>query len=270
VETGAAPVIAQLTDVSPDLPSARAAKKATAQEVGYRFDPPQMADRRAYEAGQDRAAQFRTLKSELQYVPVSTRSLRPHVFDKTRAARRRKPMPRRDSPILPRANTFAIPRRGLLDSIAPALQFALLVALFTVAGTWVQMALHKNQGAAEPIETAKATDQRPMSGAAGKTVNGPPQAPTAIGPVRTTPESGTRVGRVRSQDDFATLRGDIMPVEPEMLGSTSPGLVGPGLPHVQFTEPPKAVVSNEVARAADLERPTEVARVPGFSVPPSR
>jgi hypothetical protein len=70
--------------------------------------------------------------------------------------------------------------------------------------------------------------------------------------VGTTPESATRVGRVREKDDFATLRGDIMPVEPAIgnIGCSSPKLIGPGLPHLQTTEPAEA----------------EVARVPGFSI----
>ena len=131
--------------------------------------------------------------------------------------------------------------------------------------------MHKDQGAVERIETAKANAHRPGASAAGKTVNGPTQAPTAIGPIRATPESGTRVGRIRVQDDFATLRGDIMPVEPEMVGTSSPVLVGPGLPHIQITEPPKVVLGEDAAHAAELERPAEVARVPGFNLQlPSR
>jgi hypothetical protein len=272
LEAGTVPVLAQLPDVSSELPAARTLKKTTAQEVGYRFDPPQMAERGSSNSANDRASQFRTLKSELVYAPGNTRSLRPHVFDKARVSQRRRPAPRRESPILPRSNSFAIPRRGLLDSIAPVFRFAMLVALFTAAGTWVQVAFVKNQATPEQLETAKASVQRPAAGA-GKTVNRPTQAPTALGPVGTTPESGTRVGRVREKDDFATLRGDIMPVEPATgnIGSSSPELIGPGLPHLQTTEPPQVVLGDHAGQQDDPDRPAEVARVPGFSIKiPSR
>jgi len=264
LEAGSVPVLAKLPDVASELPTARTGNKPATHDVGYRFDPPELADRGWANDAHDRAAQFRTLKSELVYSPGTVRSLRPHVFDKTRASQRRRPMPRRDSPILPHANSFAIPRRGLLDSIGPVFRFAVLVAIFTAAGTWIRLSLFKSQGAGEGIEAAQISSQKAASGTS-KTVNRPTQAPTASGPVGTTPESGTRVGRVRENDDFATLRGDILPVAPETVGSALPELIGPGLPRVQITEAPKVVIGDNSRDQDSPAAPAEVASVPGFS-----
>lgn len=104
----------------------------------------------------------------------------------------------------------------------------------------------------------------------------------------TTPESGTKVGRVRENDDFARLRGDILPVKPELSNTSelAPAVVGSGLPHVQLTELPHAggnddsarsedlVGSDDLTRASDATGPAgtpEVARLPDFLIgTPSR
>jgi hypothetical protein len=254
-----------LPDVSFELPVAPTEKKLSTPDVGYRFDPPQMAERGWANDSNDRASQFRTLKSELVYAPGAARSLRPHVFDKSRVSPRRKPARRRESPILPRANSFAIPRRGLLDSLGPVFRFATLVALFTAAGTWAQLALHKIQPIDERVDTAKISDQR-SANAALKNSNHPTQTPTAVGPAGTAPESGTRVGRVREKDDFATLRGDILPIAPETVESSSLELSGPSLPRLQITEAPKVATQDEAANHGDAHGAAEVARIPGFSM----
>ncbi len=259
---GAAPVLAQLPDVSGELPVAKAAQRTAPQHAGYRFDPPQVTDRRLRES-QRNPSQFRTLKSELVYAPRTARPLQPHVFDRARAAQRQKPAFRRESPILPRTNTFAIPRRGLFDVLAPALQFAMLVAVFAAAGTWLQLNIFRDRDA---LEGAKATLEH-SSTTSAKTVNRPVSAPTAVGPVGTTPEAGTRVGRVREKDDFATLRGDILPATSttaETAGD-SPALIGPGLPQVQAIESPTVATGNGLPHNDPAERTAEVARVPGFS-----
>jgi hypothetical protein len=262
---GAAPVLAQLPDMSGELPIAKPAQRTAPQLAGYRFDPPQATDRRVRETQKD-ASQFRTLKSELVYAPRSPRPLQPHVFDRARTAQRQKSTFRRESPILPRSNAFAIPRRGLFDVLAPALQFALLVALFTAAGTWLQLTIFRDREALDRLEGAKAALQHPSTPSA-KTVSRPMSAPTAIGPVGTTPESGPRVGRVREKDDFATLRGDILPITSptsETAGDV-PALVGPGLPQVQTSELPTVANASGITNNDQAERTAEVARVPGFS-----
>jgi hypothetical protein len=262
---GAAPVLAQLPNVSGELPIANVSQRTAPQHAGYRFDPPQAIDRRVREPQKDES-QFRTLKSELVYSPRTPRALQPHVFDRARAARRQKPASRRESPILPRSNTFAIPRRGLFDVLAPALQFAMLVALFAAAGTWLQLNIFRDPNALERLEAAKATLLHSPS-ASAKAVSRPISAPTAVGPIGTTPQSGPRVGRVRANDDFATLRGDVLPVTPpatEAAGDV-PALVGPGLPQVQTTELPTVAIHNRLPQDVQAERPAEIASVPGFS-----
>jgi len=244
IETGAAPVLARLPDVSADLPAARAAIKPAAPNLGYRFDPPEASDRGSQTAELGRPAESRTLKSELVYAPQASRALRPHVFDRARTTERPARVPRRESPILPRSNPFAIPRRGILDSILPALRFATLVALFAAAGTWIQHGRFSSQPANESVDspTTAAEPAAPNT----KTADQPVQAPTAVGPVGTTPKAATRVGRVRDNNDFATLRGDVL---------------GAG-------------VGDDPARSGDAARPSqppEVAGVPGFRIhPPSR
>jgi hypothetical protein len=261
---GAAPLLAQLPDVSDELSADKAAQRTAPQRPGYRFDPPQATDRRSREP-QKNASQFRTLKAELVYAPRTPRPLQPHVFDRARAAQRQKPAYRRESPILPRSNTFAIPRGGMFDVLAPALQFALLVALFAAAGTWVQLNLFRDREALDRLEGAKASLHSPTPSA--NTVSRPVSAPTAVGPVGTTPESGPRVGRVREKDDFATLRGDILPATTAVAETAgdSPALVGPGLPQVQTTDLPTIAIRSATMNNDQAERPAEVARVPGFS-----
>jgi hypothetical protein len=76
-----------------------------------------------------------------------------------------------------------------------------------------------------------------------KTVDRPIHAPTAIGPVSTTPEAGLRAGRERSSTNYATLRGDILPIGPSDTAAAetaaSPNLGPAGdvtLPHAQTSE----------------------------------
>ena len=295
IETGAKPVLARLPDVSSELLRLRPGKGSGGNQVGYRFDPAQTSDRGARAADGSQPPQSTTLKSELVYAPQSPR---PHVFERSRTAERSARLPRRESPVLPRSNPFSIPRRGLLDSLTPALRFMTLVVLFAAAGTWFQLSGTRNQPALEN-ETPKTTADQPAS-PAPKSTERPAHLPTALGPVGTTPEAKTRVGRSRSSNDFATLRGDIMPIVPstpheslnDVATPTFPSLVGAGggeLPRVQTVELPKAggvAGSGEggnsgggnvgggdaPARSDGVTRPQEVAtRVPGFIIAvPSR
>ncbi|HEX3598911.1 MAG TPA: hypothetical protein VHU84_02140 [Lacipirellulaceae bacterium] len=170
-----------------------------------------------------------------------------------------------------------------MDSVLPLLQFATLVALFAGIGTWYQVVQSRNHAVGVPIDNSNSTAQQSAT-PARKTVDRPIRTPTAIGPVGTKPESGTRVGRVQSSDDFARLRGDIMPYPSETANAdlAAPALVGPGLPRLQITELPTdaAEASNDVTRATDSipsgdatqpTRPSRVASVPGFHLEtPSR
>ena len=294
IETGAKPVLARLPDVSSELLRLRPGKNSAGNQVGYRFDPAQSTDRGSRAADGNQPPQSTTLKSELVYAPQTSR---PHVFERSRTTERSARLPRRESPVLPRTNPFSIPRRGLLDSLTPALRFMSLVVLFAAAGTWFQLSGTRNRPELEN-ETPKTTAEQPAA-PANKSTERPAHLPTALGPVGTTPEANTRVGRARSSNDFATLRGDVMPIAPstphESLNDaatpTFPSLVGAGggeLPRVQTAEMPRVGgatsgvaggnVSGNVgggdapARSDEATRPQEVAtRVPGFIIAvPSR
>jgi hypothetical protein len=260
-------VLARLPDVSAELLRERPA----AGRVGYRFDPPESAERgsRTGEADVSRVP----LRQALIYSPQATRPSQPHVFERGRTADRAVRFPRRKSPILPRSNPFALPRQRMFDSIAPVLRFLTLFALFTVAATWFQVARERNQATSKPAEPGTTTAQEPAAPAA-KTADRPAKAPTSAGPVSTTPEAGTRVGRVRENEDFASLRGDILPVIPMQGGAseTMPSLAGANggaLPRLQTTEVEKAEVAIDPA-GTETSTP-EVASLPGFFIEiPSR
>jgi hypothetical protein len=163
------------------------------------------------------------------------------------------------------------------------LQFATLVALFAGIGTWYQVVQSRNHAVGVQIDNSNSTAQQSAS-PANKTGDRPIRTPTAVGPVGTKPESGTRVGRVQSNDDFARLRGDIMPYSSDTANAdlAAPALVGPGLPRLQTTELAKdaAEASNDVSRttesirtgdATQSSQPSRVASVPGFHLEtPSR
>ncbi len=127
----------------------------------------------------------------------------------------------------------------------PVLRFATLVALFAAAGTWIQHGRFSSQPANESVNSP--TTAAEPAAANAKTADQPVQAPTAVGPAGTTPKPAARVGRVRQNDDFATLRGDVL-------------RIGVG------DDPAR---SGEAAQPA---QPPEVARgVPGFRIQtPSR
>jgi len=198
--------------------------------------------------------------------------MQPHVFERGRTNERRARSTHRRSPVLPRSNPFDLPRRRMFDSIAPVLRFLTLFALITAVATWVQVARQNSKAARQPADSPSATAQE-QSAPVGKTAERPSKMPTAIGPVTTTPEAGTRVGRVRDNNDFAILRGDILPYAPagDKASPSLPALAGANgvaLPRVQTTEPPRAEVAE--SESADESRP-EVARLPGFTVElPSR
>jgi hypothetical protein len=183
---------------------------------------------------------------------------------------RTSPMSRRESPILPRSNPFAIPRRGILDSLAPFLRFATLVALFTAAGIWLQaFAFRGTPPATKPVEAPSTTAQEPLNPAT-KTAERPAES-TSAGPVKSTPEPNALVGRAR-ENDFAKLRGDILPVPSatENAGPAMPGLVSASgeLPRVQTTELPTESTNSSAARPDEPARVPEVARLRGFNVIP--
>ena len=131
---------------------------------------------------------------------------------------------RRESPVLPHTNPFANPRPGLLDTIAPFLRFATLVALFTAAGLWYQVAGLRNK-TAKAVDAPGTTAQEPTNPAT-KTAERPSGSSTSAGPAGTTPEPNTRIGRTRDNDDYAKLRGDILPVPATPTDEVHPAIPG--------------------------------------------
>ena len=130
-------------------------------------------------------------------------SQQPHMINRGRLKGQRG-IPRRESSVLPRSNPFANPRPRLVDSVAPAVRFLTMVALFTAAGIWIQMmGRHEPQPtrSIEPPKTAAQPAAAPAKNADDHTV----PVPTATGPIETLPDTGARVGRAEG-DDFATRR----------------------------------------------------------------
>jgi hypothetical protein len=191
----------------------------------------------------ERTARFPTLKSELIYAPRSSRMHQPHVFDRGRKQSRQAATSRRESPVLPRSNPFAIPQRSILDSLAPFLRFATLVALFTAVGIWLQAVAFRSTPTPKTNDTPSTTAQEPHNPAT-KTAERPGES-TSAGPVKLTPETNLVMGKPRDAE-FATLRGDILPVS-----ETTDDDVVRNPPTNLHTAPPA------VAR-----------RVPGFNVIP--
>lgn len=187
------PVLARLIDVSPDLSAPYSTKKTTSiGGTNYRFDPPQTADAKVQPAIQNPSSEIRTGAKTI-------RRHQPHVFERGRAADRKSWLQRRESPILPHSNPFSIPGAKLSDSIAPVVRFLTMVALFTAAGTWIQMTGRRASPAIESMEPPR-TAAQPTIVPSKDTVDRPVSAPTAAGPLETTPQSGARVGRANGDD----------------------------------------------------------------------
>ena len=184
-DTARWPVLARLPDASADSLAERSAKPGVPGGIEYRFDPPQPGDSSA-----------RTPDSVQAAI-----SQQPHMFERGRPMGQRG-IPRRESSVLPRSNPFSNPRPRLVDSIAPAVRFLTMVALFTAAGIWIQMMGRHAPAPTRSIEPPKTAAQpaaAPAKNAGDHTV----PAPTATGPIETQPEPGARVGRAEG-DDFAS------------------------------------------------------------------
>jgi hypothetical protein len=235
--------------------------------LGYRFDPAQTSDRSDAASAPSAPPRTRpTLKAELIYAPRTARTQRPHVFERPRLSDKQRILQRRGSTVLPKSNPFAIPHCSLLDSITPAIRFLTLVALFTAAGTWLQIVKLRGAAKNEIAQPPATTAQEPAAPAA-KTADRQSTSPSAAGPVKKSPESNTRVGRARAVPDFARLRGDIIPVTPaaELLGPTLPDLAnadGSTLPRARMTEPAPNGTANAVA---PTDGAPELARTPEFN-----
>jgi hypothetical protein len=268
-EAGGWPVLVRLPNVPVEAHTARAVKPAVAGGNEYRFDPPQSTDRASQTA--QGAARTRQEAAAL-HSPQQ-----PHLFNRRRNIGQRG-FPRRHSPVLPSTNPFSNPRPRLLDSVAPAVRFLTMVALFTAAGLWVQMLGRQSSPPSRFIETPKTAAQSravPAKSAADDTVPGP----TATGPIETAPESGARVGQI-DRHDFAIRENSAAGPLPTARPAVAPPhfLISPGssVPRVRITDSsvddsshgamsdPNASTSRSPNSEGDSEESASVARFPGF------
>ena len=178
------PVLARLPDVLPDSLAERLTKVATPGGIEHRFDPPQ-----AVNSGRRTPNLVQAASSQ-----------QPHMFEHGRPLGHRG-IPPRESPVLPRSNPFSNPRPRLINSVAPAVRFLTMVALFTAVGIWVQMMGRHAPAPSRSIEPPKTTAQIPVAPADAEDHTVP--GPTATGPIDHQPDSGARVGRA-DDDDFAS------------------------------------------------------------------
>jgi hypothetical protein len=248
------PVLARLPDASADSLAEPSAKVRVPSGIEYRFDPPQPAG-----SGSRTAA------------PVqSSISRQPHMFERGRPAGQRG-IPRRNSSLLPQSNPFSNPRPRLLDSVAPAVRFLTMAALFTAAGIWVQM-LGRHAQPTRSIEPPK-TAAKPAVAPAKNAVDHTTPAPTATGPIEHKPEPGARLGRAEG-DDFASQTNSAAGPLPTGHPTVTPPhfLISAGsrVPRVRVADSNPAANADSSAQGAtdgtESDESPEVARYPGFLI----
>jgi hypothetical protein len=259
------PVLARLPDVSIDSSTVRPTKQARPGAIEYRFDPPQLTDS---------ALKTSTSSQTAIRNPRSAIPRQPHVFERGRTVGQRG-IPRRESPILPRSNPFSIPRKRLIDSVAPAIRFLTMVALFTAAGIWIQMMGRRTSLPDRPTETPRTADQPAVAPANNPLDHHLTPAPTAAGPIESSPKTGARVGRADG-DDFANRERPAVAMPLAIRPTSTPPhfLVSSGgpWPRVQTTDPKPAGVGDAPAHDEISEQNREsddsptVAQRPGFLI----
>jgi hypothetical protein len=234
------PVLARLPDASTDATVVRFAKPSAADGTEYRFDPPQLNESSARLLGSAAAAVVQ----------------QPHMLERGRPKGQRG-IPRRvSSSVLPQSNPFSNPRPRLIDSVAPAVRFLTMVALFTAAGVWVQMLGRHGQStkSAEPPQTAAQPAAIPAKNADDHTA----PFPTATGPIETQPEPGARVGRADG-DGFAAQNNSASGPVP----AARPTLAPPHFLISAGSHVPRVRVVDSTSSAESVESDA-TARCPGF------
>lgn len=249
------PVLARLPDVAEPI-TRRPMPQGAPGAIEYRFDPPQVSDSAEREAN-----------SALSTSRGPTPGVRPpHALERVRPLSQRG-LPRRESPILPKSNPFAIPRPRLVDSLAPLVRFMTMVILFTAAGIWFQkMGSHKATPE-QPIDLPTTAAQPLVAPTKNAEVHLAP-APTATFPLDSTPQTRARVGRADGNDTAkietpttpVTLNNRPAPNPPHFLVRS-----GDQLPRVQTVEPASDSVGSDPARPKSGETPS-VAQLPGYFI----
>lgn len=301
IEAGSLPMLARLLDVSDDPIVAKEAALAAAQsQAGYRIDSHLTGEQtwrgstafigKPRESMGDRHASTSTLRSELVFAPKRGGPPRPHLFERSRTVIRPAREQGRFSPMSSQSSLQAAQRRRLIELLAPALRFIVLAALFTAAGTWVQMTAFRKQGvgntnqpvpsatsrsaptAAATAPTAAAIAPAPSTAPATPTTNAntsnpsaeqtPSAQETSSGPVSRVPTAPSHVAQPRSDNGFAQLSGGILP-----LASDATDAANLELPRVQMAEQNASAARSDVlAPASDSGGSPEIARSANFQL----
>jgi hypothetical protein len=219
-------VLARLPDVADDAPTRSQSPRSFANidAHDYRFDPPQ------------------------------ARSLyHPHDGDHTQRSSRRQ------SPILPHSDPFAIGGGSWTETVGPIVRVVLLVALFTAAGIILLAGGNDQQPAVREKASTESTVTRQSLEPVGAIVEASASAPTAAGPAAMSDQSADHTAD--HDPDPAALNETVDEPVPNAAhardGATEaarhpypetawPAAVMPeagqsALPQVQTTDPPHAV-----------------------------
>jgi hypothetical protein len=155
-----------------------------------------------------------------------------------------------------------------MDSVAPAVRFLTLVALFTAVGIWVQMMGRQAKQVSHPVEPPTTAAQQPVAPAKNAGDHTTPAA-TATGPLERVPESGARVGRIEG-DDFAARDASASGPVPTTRSAVAPPhfLISPGgnVPRVRVADS-NTTTAGDASNGASMESEdgsAAVARHPGF------
>jgi hypothetical protein len=245
------PVLARLPDASGDAPAVRFAKPSVPGGIEYRFDPPQPNESSARSLGSAQAAV----------------SQQPHMFERGRPKGQRGIPRRMSSSVLPQSNPFANPRPRLIDSVAPAVRFLTMVALFTAAGLWIQMlGRHAEPKSVEPPQTAAQPAAAPAKSADDHTQPGP----TASGPIEAQPEPVARFGRADGDDFAAQNNSAAGPVPAAHPTLTPPHFLisaDSHVPRVRVVDStPSVGTGNSAQGGAESDEAATMARCPGFDL----
>jgi hypothetical protein len=260
------PVLARLPDVSIDLPAGGATTQPASRANEYRFDPPQLSGSTLTASASGPSTTLRSARP--------TASSPPHAFDRGRPLGQRG-IPRRESPILPRSNPFSTQRTRLTDSVAPAVRFLTLVALFTAAGIWIQTMSRHASSPSRSAEMLKTAEQPAVAPNSSPIEHRSTSAPTSAGPLDSSPQTGARIGRA-GEADFSSCGPT--PVAIPLVGrpTASPPhflvLSDERLPRVRTTDPQPAGGEDNTARDqasaqnSQSDEPPTVAQRPGFLI----
>lgn len=245
--SGRYPVLAQLPDVSDQLASVspRSNRAAAAGFVSYRFDPPENADR-----GTDRRREM------AESAGLATQ---PHIMQRPTTARNRK-----ESPILPRSNPFAIPAASVEDTLAPVARFLFLFALFTAIGTAILTISRRAEPINDVAEPATAAAQQSLEPQMLKPqsnlLEAPTAPPTAAGPLGTpAPRTGFRI----KPDERPAIQSPQSAVAPDASALHTADASGEVVPQVRTSDGPRAGVEDDPTRWEGSAAPPAVARLSG-------